>query len=438
MHFVRGYIIRVATLFVALALVVGCGGDDDKGGTKNPNMQLNIEIEDITAKTAKIVVTHEFDVENTWYGFVTTNTSAPAHSLIDIMVSEGISSRELNRSKRYVSTLRNLTPDTEYRYIAFGLTSAGEVYGKISISIFTTLASSDGEPDETNGMHCNDAWSVMYVGEDEVDGELYEHVVKVHSMDDNSYAITIVETEYYAPNQLRELADALLADMKEYLADYNAEYGTDYQFRDMLYSGTISDHFDLMPGSHRAIVIGYTHDGEVSGLYAISPEFEVTESEPSPAYSAWLGEWSMEGENGAVTPVTLTQSVANKRMSMTGWEGFDDLAIEVEYDATLDAILLYSQLVAEDYPLGDSGVLADVYLFAADKDGNYYDNSQGDYYIAIGNIQENGLRTITRYGIDTPNYPNFVQMFFLAVTPGGQVYSFTNEDNIPTFSAILR
>lgn len=424
---------RVMVAVAAMALFVACGGDDEPT-TQLPNLKLNVEVEEITTTTAKVKVTHEFEAKHSWYGFVTDDTATDAKQLVEAEVAKGINSQDLHRSKQYITVLSSLAPDTEYRYIATGLTAEGVQYGEV-VSVRFKTATEQGDNDY-NGMRANEAWTVIYVGKDKLDDVEYDHVVRVISKDNNPYAITMVYADAYDPYQLRDLADAMLVDMKAYLADYNKQNGTSYSFKDMLYSGNGANAFDLDPGAYRAIAVGYTPEGEVSGLYSVSDVFEVEEQMASVNYLAWIGQWEIYGQNDVSTPVTISKGVANRSFYMTGWEGFEDLAIEVEYNAELDAMFFYSQLVAEDYDLGEEYGKADIYLFAGDEDGYYYDNKDGDYYIAIAGILDDGQRAIVRYGVNTPGYPKFTQMFFMADIDG-KFYTFTAEDAIPSFIAAM-
>lgn len=432
------YIItRVMVAMAAIALAISCGGGSDEEPVEPqlPNLKLKLEVSDVTSTTAKIKVTHDFDASDTWCGFLTDDITTDAATLI------AANTDELHRSKQYIKLFENLTPDTNYRYIAVGMTVEGTTYGEISSINLKTLAEEGGdEPEDYNGMQENEAWSVMYIGEDDIEGKTYEHVVKVRSTDNNPYSLTIVYAELYDPYQLRDLAEAKLADMMAYVEEFNAAYGTSYEFKDLLYTGTASDAFDLEAGRYRAIAVGYTTSGEVSGLYAVSPEFEVMEATPTQEYLSWLGEWSIVGQNDAVTTVNIAAKRTNKSFYMTGWEGFDDLQIEVEYNAELNSLFFFSQLVAEDYDLsalyGEDYGPADIYFFAGDDDGYYYDNLQGDYYIAIAGILDDGTRAIVRYGVNVPGYPEFSQMFLMAELSDG-FYNFSGYEEIPTFISIM-
>lgn len=435
MNFIKMSYIRVMVAIAAIALVVAC----DKGGDeveKLPNLKLSVKIENITTTTAKVKITHSLEADNAWYGFVTNDTTSDAKTLVNEALAAGVDEAELHRSKQYITILEELTPDTAYRYIATGVTAEGVQYGEITAVEFKTLKDAGNQEEEYNGMRRNDAWEVIYVGKDVLDEVEYDHVIRVISRDNNPYAITLVYADAYDPYQLRDLADAMLIDLKEYLAEYNDRYATSFSFGDMLYTGNGADPFDLDPGTYRALAVGYTPDGEVSGLYSVSEEFEVEEQIASPNYAAWLGEWEIEGQNGAKNTVKITQQHANRSFLLSGWEGFDDLEIVVEYNAELDAMFFYSQLVAEEYDLGEEYGKAKIYLFAGDEEGYYYDNADGDYYIAIAGILEGGQRAIVRYGVNVPGYPKFTQMFFMAEIDG-KLYTLSPEDDVPSFIAAM-
>lgn len=435
MNVIKFSLTRVMVAMATIAFVVAC----DRGGERTeelPDLKLSVEVDDITTTTAKIKVTHELDAENTWYGFVTDDTVTDAKSLIEKAVAEGVNMKYLHRSKQYITILEGLTPGTSYRYIATGLTAEGVQYGGVAVVEFTTLKDAPNDDEEYNGMRRNDAWEVIYVGKDRLDDVDYDHVVRVVSRDNNPYAITLVYADAYDPYQLRDLADAMLVDLKAFLKEYNEQNATSFTFADVLYTGNGADAFDLDPGMYRAIAVGFTPMGEVSGLYAVSDEFEVEEQMASANYRAWLGNWTIEGQNGVSTMVNIAKKHANRSFVMTGWEGFDDLAVEVEYNAELDAMFFYSQLVAEEYDLGEEYGKADIYLFAGDEDGYYYDNKDGDYYIAIAGILDDGQRAIVRYGVNVPGYPKFTQMFFMADIDG-KFYTFTPEEELPSFIAAM-
>ncbi|MBQ8367283.1 MAG: hypothetical protein IJX40_06050 [Alistipes sp.] len=441
MNIIESYITRAMVAMAAMAIVVGCNGDDDTG--KRPaeqSLTLNVEVDNITATTAKIRVTHNDDISKSWLGFVTDNvTATDLKALVAERIAQGVAPTDIHTSAQYITILRELAPETSYKYIAVGCTAEGKVYGDITAVEFTTLKSTaggDNPGDNLAGMTKNDAWRVTYVGSDTLEGLLYDHVVRVESLDNNPYVIAIVTAEQWATESFKEMCEELLADMVDYLNRYNVENDATYTIADMLTVGDGYDAFDILPGKYRAVAIGITTDAELSYLYAASEEFEVMEPIASEAYNDWLGEWYVVGMNNVVCPVTLTRDIANRSMWMTGWEGRDDLKVRVEYNSELNSLFFFSQLVAEDYDLGEKYGKADIYFLGCDEDGYFYDNAEGYYYIGIAGILDDGGRSIVRYGVGVTDYPKFEQMFFMAYI-NGEPYSLSYEEDVPTYISIM-
>ncbi len=443
------------TVLVALAAMAAfsCQEKPGEGGEEGPvlneDLELVVDVEDITYTSAKIKVTHDGDKSDTWYGFLTDEVDVDEDELIEQAVEDymnGESSEGLRKSKNFVTVLKDLVPGTDYKYVAFGLSSDGEVYGtSASVEFKTTVSSSvdpggntggGGNPGETvNGMTVNKAWTVNYVGEGVIGDEEYDHVITVNSTDKNTYAITVVYASLWDVNDLYDMAVLFVEDLKAYVEEVNDYYGTSYTIADALYSGSKSDAFDLYPGYYMAVALGITPEGKVSGYYAVSDVFEVKEAIPTEEYKAWLGDWTIVGDNDVEFNVTLSRHVTNKSYWMYGWEGFEDIPVDVEYNKDRNDLTFYAQLVAEDYYLEDADVYADMYFLASDRDNKYYKNDKGDYGIAIAGILEDGQRALVRYGVNTPNYPKFTTMFYAAEIDG-QDYFFTDTDELPSFSSI--
>ena len=50
-------------------------------------------------------------------------------------------------------------------------------------------------------------------------------------------------------------------------------------------------------------------------------------------------------------------------------------------------------------------------------------------------VLEDGQRALVRYGVNTPNYPKFMSMFYAAEVDG-QYMCFSETDDLPTFRGI--
>ena len=440
---------KAVVVVIAAMAAFACEKTPAGGGSSlNEDLELVVDVEDITLTSAKIKVTHNGQKSDTWYGFLTEIVAGDEEELISQAVEDymnGDSSEGLRKSKSYVTVLKDLKPGTAYKYIAFGLSADGKVYGSsASVEFETKLDGTGSGPGdggqtpgnpEVDGMKVNKAWTVNYVGEGVVNGEDYDHVVTVNSTDRNTYAITIVYASLWNLDDLYDMAVLFAEDLVAYVDEYNEYYGTSFTVGDALYSGTASDAFDLYPGYYIAVALGITPEGKVSGLYAISDVFEVKEAIPTEQYKSWLGDWTIVGENDVEFTVTLSRHVANRSFWMYGWEGFEDIPVDVEYSEERNDLTFYAQLVQENYYLEEYDVTANMYFLGGDVDDNFYTVIDGNYGIAIAGVLDDGQRALVRYGVNQPGYPKFMSMFYAAEV-GGQYMCFTETENLPTFRGI--
>lgn len=444
-------ILKTVLAAMAVMAVFACN-KDPQGGEQEPQLnealELAVDVEDITYTSAKIKVTHNGDKSDTWYGFLTEVVAGDEEDLINMAVEaymNGESDEGLRRSKSYVTVLKELKPGTSYKYIAFGLSADGKVYGSSASVEFETILSDDGGStggggntgggEVVNGMKVNKAWTVNYVGEGVVNGQEYDNVITVNSTDRNTYAITVVYASLWDVNDLYDMAVLFAEDMVAYIDEYNDYYGTNYTVGDLLYSGSASDAFDLDPGYYMAVALGITPEGKVSGLYATSDVFEVKEQIPTEEYKAWIGDWTIVGENGVEMSVTLSRHVTNKSFWMFGYEGFADIPVDVEYNKDRNDLTFYAQLVQENCYLEEYDATVNMYFLGGDVDDNFYTVTDGNYGIAIAGVLDDGQRALVRYGVNTPNYPKFVSMFYAAEVDG-EYMCFTETSALPTFRGI--
>ena len=290
------------------------------------------------------------------------------------------------------------------------------------------------EPDEGTGvvpsdMTLNTAWRVEYIGK-ECPRPDYNCAVRVSCDDTLPYIVTLVEASQYDPMHLTELCERLLADIRLMVDELNATNGASYTVADFLLATTNEEYFSVRPGRYVALALGVTPEGEPSGYYAASHPFDAVNATPTADYSAWLGEWDVVGKNNATTRIRVESDWVNRTVIIRGWEGFD-YPIVVEYSTDRNDLIIPTQCVARnvEFSLGTG----DVYLFAAD-DKYYYDDSKGNFNIALAGVLDDGSRAIVRYAM--PGFPIFEQMFFMAKI-GDKFYALTDEDKIPCFPAMI-
>ena len=444
MNFIKN-IFRMAMVAFAAVAMSACEGAEkpsEESNESNSDFALEVDVDNITATSAKIKVTHNGKVADSWYGLLTTDTTVREDELIEQVVAElatGDLGSQLIFNKNYTKIFSPLSPETTYKYIAFGLTEEGKVYGSHSSVEFTTLASSDGSENDDNkedevyeSMLPNPAWSIAYTGAGVVGETQCKHTVTVNSTDNNPYTIAVVYASEYDPSKLYDLGGMLAESMIEYLKSYNATYGTSFVLNDLLFRGNGIDAFeDLDPGYYIAIAMGITSKGEVSGLYAVSPTFHIGEETPTTLYSSWLGDWVFKGDNNISNQVVIGRKVANKSINLMGLQGHP-LPVVGEYSTERNDIIFYAQMVQQNCEFSN-GSVGDVLLLGLNNEGKFYSLESGNYGIAIAGVLENGKRAIVRYGLNEPGYPKFVAMMMVALV-GGEYYSM--GEDIPAFNGI--
>lgn len=102
-------------------------------------VSFSATVSGITTETAKVSVKYDAKQEDlTWYGFVSTDLTTPAETLIAAAV-ESITAEDYLSGAQQNLDIENLQMETEYRYIATGINSDG-VYGIPADVRFTTLS----------------------------------------------------------------------------------------------------------------------------------------------------------------------------------------------------------------------------------------------------------------------------------------------------------
>lgn len=394
----------------------------------NQNLEFTLEVTTVEAELAKIKVNHNGEAKDTWYGFYTTDVEGDDLSLIseevDALLEDG-KVTGLKKQKSTTVTLRGLEPATDYKYIAFGLSDEGELYGSPASVTFTTLK---GEVQFKE----NSAWTVTYSGPGKINGTDYDHTVTVTSTDSNPYFITAVSKADFETLGIAAIAEDNLAYLKEYLTYFNENQGTNYTLSDILFQGTGTDALMLEAGiDWVALAIGVGTDGELNGLYAKSAVITVEEEEPTEAYSSWIGTWTWTGANGVAWDITFEKGINNVHYRMSGWEGpeSEGLYVTVDWMAEDELWAIYTQSLGT-YNFGSNGD-GEIIFVGADADDYFYPSI--GLPICVGGFAEDGSRVVYGYTEETEEgLFSFAYMHFIAQI-GTQWYGITNTSEWPTF-----
>ena len=403
--------------FAVVAMGACTPSEPVEGGDENKPAAVTFTVQaEAGETTATISISHNGTAENTWYGFLTDKVDEAALSLVYAMVGE-VDAEDLQTGTTATVNLTDLELATSYKYVVFGVTADGAIYGTPGEATFTT--------EDGRSMSVNEAWTIEYVGDytNESNNTVYPNCVSVTSTDENTYYVDCFTAEAWAGVQtdLYAYVEGLIAQLKAQLPMLNEYYETNMTFEEAyLYSGNgMATLGDLDPGKYIAVAWGITADQKVSRLYATSAEFDVVEQEATPEYSAWLGNWTAAGEGATYIPnenpemdgtyeegaisfdFTLEKNINNKSYVMDGWTGVTGVPFLVKYDAANDILVITTDAIAEGVDFGDYGT-GTIYLLAEVMEGGksniYYGldvlmgtTSAGEKIIIGGDYSNYGL-----------------------------------------------
>ena len=430
---------KVAALLMVASALLSCNkepinNEPDSGKTDEPgveteieyteDIEFSIEILSVEAHTVKLKVEHTGTKDDTWYGFATTSTNVGV--ALDDMIEELTKNEDekvegLLKGRKKNITLDELKSSTEYRYIVFAITPEGDVYGTEEYVIFKTPM----------GYDVNPAWNVEYTARQFIGENEYEHTITVKSTDENPYFMTVVTKERFDNTEIEALLADELDAFLEFIDNYNMYYNIDSTVEDWDYIGSGIDAFGLELGyTYVAMAIGVTGNGELTGLYAISEEFEPVEEEMTPEYASWIGDWTFTGANGVAFDVNISKEKSNFSYIMTGWEGPEAKRHKVILDwyPNSNTWFLYSQFIGTFTSTGYGDF--DLYFTAGnyDTDGEHVYMTEG-LIICIGGEQKDGKVVV---GYSENDKSLYTHMRFAGLWSDG-VGGITATSKFPTF-----
>jgi hypothetical protein len=429
-------IFKFAAIATAVMMLFACEKppqsnteEPEKPGTETPEEDIDytediafeLELKSLEADAAEITISHNGTEDDTWYAFATTSTNVNVslENMIEELTAAGGKVEGLSNGTRKTVKVRGLEPDTKYTYIVFAITADGDVYGTHEFIRFTTPI----------GFGPNPAWAIEYTGRQFIGNEEYEHTVTVTSSDENPYFMTIVTKERFDGTDIKTLLNEELDSFKDFIDSYNKYYGIDSSVEDWSYTGSAIDAFGIELGyTYVAMAIGASPKGELTGLYAVSEEFEPYEEEMTPEYASWLGNWTLTGANGVAFDVTIAKDKSNTTYAMTGWET-PDFDVIIDWYPTENTWILWSQYIGTYTSAGYGDF--DLYFVPA----KYVDAGQEVYAsdglpICIGCDMPGGERMVIGYSEDGESL--YSHMRFAGIWADG-IGGITATTEFPTF-----
>lgn len=331
-------ILKLLLMAAAAATFAACEQTPQGTDPEEPEVELNqdlaftLEVESVEADQAKVKVSHNGTADDTWYGFVTKETAKDDGALISAEVERLLAAGKVSGLKNQTSTtvtLRGLDPETDYKYITFGLTEKGEVYGVYESVKFKTTR-------DASKLEETDDWKISYQrGENQ--GQIAE-LFSIQCEDGKGFYFTTIDTYSLEVNEMTAL------DYVSYVITTEIPMMLEYGYKwNELYipeSYTLASP-RMVSGDYIALAIGFDSKGNSTGYYSVQ-EFTVEEETATADYTQWLGTWNITDEyeyedektgeiisEEATYTVTIHHYDNNYMYAMTGWEENGDISNDI-------------------------------------------------------------------------------------------------------------
>ena len=446
---------KFAAVAAITAMFVSCtekpGPDPDKpNNPDNPDtpeveitedLTFTLEVTEVEIDKAKVKVEHNGTTKDTWYAFATTDTdvNAAINAKVAELKADGDKIVGLKKNTSTTITVRSLEQDTDYTFIAFGITPEGELYGTAASTTFKTEKEEvvPPTPPAPEGMTVNPNWTVTYIGDYEEGGKVYENVVVVETTDTNPFFVTAWPVDYYEELGIEAIVEAEIQDWEEMLAQHPGA-----TWADIVYSESVLAQVSIDPEygtKWYAMAIGCDTNGKATGLYALSEVIDLEnlggeEEEPTAEYAAWLGDWTFTGANGVAFNVTMKQGKANQTYKLAGWEGpeSEGLDITVEWMADNGIWVIFAQSFGT-FSFGPSGN-GEIWLTPKSKDGYIY--PEDGIPACLGGFTQDGQMVVEGYSeeLEDGSVVEMATMMYRAkLEKDGKWYGITSVKEWPTF-----
>lgn len=360
-------------------------------------VSFSATVSGITTETAKVSVKYDAKQEDlTWYGFVSTDLTTPAETLIAAAV-ESITAGDYLSGAQQNLDIENLQMETEYRYIATGINSDG-VYGIPADVRFTTLSQA----------YVNTVFSVVA---SDITAKGATITITHNGEEEFTYC------GFFTEDMTSDLADIEIPDN----ADAHLMSGIEKVI-------TFEDLKAIT--AYRYVVVGRVYGNEYGTRGEV--KFETADYAVDAEYKDFLGNWLVQ--NGTKYEFVIKEKVAGQSYTISGLNASETAKYGISTPLVVEGIFadgkltIASQAISEPYvDPEDEKTYTDMFCGRySTSAGNYYDKTMGRTVVTLA-LCEDGtveLRPGTSYSGET-----YVGMRFYQVPASGSAYA---QDNMET------
>ena len=312
-------IIKVFLFSIIALAFAGCDkpGNGETTPNLNQNLDFTLEVASIEGTTVKINVTHNGESTDSWYGFETTDVKANEGTLIAAKVNEMKENGKVTTRKnaKITITLRDLQENTDYKYIVFGVTADGTVYGNVVSTTFKTDS-------DATAVYASEYFDIEYLGrltseETGTTGETFQ----INNPEKRRFYFTTFNDYYLQYYKIEDIIKGEIEYVKNELSTY---YNLDmYSYTDEV---VVLQDQRQQSGSYTAIAIELDEKGNATRYYSSSP-YKIEEEAAEEGYTSWLGTWELTDANDVKQSITFEHADNNFFVYVRNWEageGYDE------------------------------------------------------------------------------------------------------------------
>lgn len=312
-------IIKVLLVSMMTSVLFGCEKQEKE--ILNQNLEITLGKPIVNGINVRIRVDHNGSATDPWYGFYTTDLESDETALIATEVERIKASGEIkvNVGSPLVINLKKLQEDTEYKYIAFGLSEAGTYYGIPASVTFRTQ-------NDLDAVHECTYWKITYNGRKEIKDEASGNSIQAETFlidnpDEKRFYFTTFDELYLETYSIEDIVRGEIGYIKETLL---GEYKMNINDISHTDKAPILMDARQMSGNYVAIAIGLNDDGTATRYYS-SSKYTIPQETATEEYKAWLGTWSLKGANNQHFDIQLQPLDNNYMYAVRLWECGDHL-----------------------------------------------------------------------------------------------------------------
>lgn len=235
---------------------------------------------------------------------------------------------------------------------------------------------------------------------------------------------------------IEDFAMQAAADMIEeyqYYIDLYAAFGLVLTWEDILNVETTTELYNpFEAGDYTAFALGVDFNGQMTGHYQYA-EFTVSGGGGDKAtYESWLGDWEIpHGTSGKNDTWTISEKVKGSTYTITGIEGYTDLAIEAAFESATGKLYVVAQEEIGTRVMG--GVTCPVGFYGATAAGNFWTPGANPYTIFTASLNGD-VATLTPATISAESGDVTLELALYIATVNGSyslLKAFSDATKIP-------